>query len=156
MSNWIKLNLPYSLHEYYEPKSLSLPNLDKRAKKELGFTKKDVEVAGEDLNKFDVFEDAEIIDAIDDKVNKKFSRDTEEQPENITYDKQYAEERNAFNVELAKKSFSGLGLNKPGTLIEVEIDGKLKQYLIGHINPLTGVCDDYTIIVKRYKIVWRE
>jgi len=36
-------------------------------------------------------------------------------------------------------SFCDSGLNKPGTVIFME-SGKI--YLIGHINPLAGVCDD--------------
>jgi hypothetical protein len=46
----------------------------------------------------------------------------------------------------------------PGTLIEMK-DGS--QYLIGHINPSGGICNDCmefdtSYIVKRYKIVWKE
>lgn len=67
-----------------------------------------------------------------------------------------------LNNEKKNDSFSGLGLNKPGTLIEVQVDGKIKQYLIGHINCLTGVCDDCCAFEKdeatvlRYKVVWEE
>jgi len=55
------------------------------------------------------------------------------------------------------ESFESLGLNKPGTLIDVED----KIYLIGHINLSCGVCDDctefeYDAIVKRYKVIWEE
>lgn len=54
-----------------------------------------------------------------------------------------------------KDSFTKRGLNKPGTLIEME-DGT--RYLIGDINPLGGECDDCPIdkrtIIKRYKVVW--
>jgi hypothetical protein len=54
-------------------------------------------------------------------------------------------------------SFESKGLNKPGTLI----DTHLGIFLIGHINPLKGVCDDCCefgnqTIVKRYKIIWTE
>lgn len=50
-------------------------------------------------------------------------------------------------------SFDKRELNKPGIMIELE-DGK--QYLIGDINPLRGVCDDCVefdkmAIVKRYR-----
>ena len=53
--------------------------------------------------------------------------------------------------------FVGKDLNIPGTLI----DTKYGIFLIGHINPLKGVCDDCVefrspTIVKRYKIVWTE
>jgi hypothetical protein len=55
------------------------------------------------------------------------------------------------------QSFEGLDLNKPGTLIETDSG----IFLIGHINPLKGVCDDCVefsteTIVKRYKIIWSE
>lgn len=66
------------------------------------------------------------------------------------------------NNEIQKnKSFSGLGLNVPGTLIEIDVDGTLNQYLIGDINVNRGVCDDCCMfdrnaIVKRYKVVWRK
>ena len=53
------------------------------------------------------------------------------------------------------KSFEGLNLNKPGTII----DTKQGIFLIGHINPLRTICDDdkefddHTII-ERYKVIW--
>jgi len=52
-------------------------------------------------------------------------------------------------------SFSKRDLNKPGTLIELK-NGK--QYLIGDINVMRGVCDDCvafesSTIVKRYKVL---
>ena len=84
------------------------------------------------------------------------------QPEFIAYNKEYNKKLETFNKKVSKKSFSGLGLAKPGTLIEVEYDGKLNQYLIGHINDEAGICDDCKAfiknktIVKRYKIVWQE
>lgn len=90
--------------------------------------------------------------AIEDWENK--------QPEMIAYDTDFREKHTAFQEELKKKSFSGMGLNKPGTLIEVKIGEELKQYLIGDINPICGVCDDCTefssreTIVVRYKVVW--
>jgi hypothetical protein len=57
---------------------------------------------------------------------------------------------------LPVESFTYKGLNKEGTLIDLE-DGR--QLLIGHINVLAGECDDCTsihndTIIKRYKIVW--
>jgi hypothetical protein len=54
-----------------------------------------------------------------------------------------------------KDSFCNRDLNKPGTLIYME-DGK--TYLIGHINPLCGVCDDCVLfdrdsVVLGYKVI---
>lgn len=53
-------------------------------------------------------------------------------------------------------SFENRGLNKPGVLIKTA-DGK--EYLIGNINEIRGVCDDCVEfseneIVAAYKIVW--
>jgi hypothetical protein len=53
-------------------------------------------------------------------------------------------------------TFTKLGLNKPGTLVELE-DGQ--RLLIGDINDDAGVCGccsviNDTAIVKRYKVVW--
>lgn len=61
------------------------------------------------------------------------------------------------DYDCPEDSFRRKGLNKPGTLIETE-NG---VFLIGHINPLRGVCDDCTefpieTIIRRYKIIWRE
>lgn len=47
------------------------------------------------------------------------------------------------------------GLNKPGTLIEMETG---EVFLIGDINPLRGVCDDCSefgsdAIVRRYSVL---
>jgi hypothetical protein len=90
---------------------------------------------------------------------KKYDDWLEKQPEWIKYceesDKCILQEQEM----LKNMSFEKMGLNKPGTLIEVEVDGKLHQYLIGDINVLRGVCDDCTMfdksaIVKRYKVVW--
>lgn len=60
-----------------------------------------------------------------------------------------------------KETFMAKGLSRAGTLIEVESDHKLEQYLIGDINEHCGVCDDCTAfgfdsIVTRYKIVWQK
>ncbi len=81
------------------------------------------------------------------------------QPEVIEYNQKYEKRIDEKQKEEEKLSFCGMGLNKAGTLIEVELDGKTQVLLIGHINNLRGVCDDCTMfepntIVKRYKIVW--
>lgn len=53
------------------------------------------------------------------------------------------------------REFEDAGLAKPGTLVEVFDE----HVLIGHINPLRGVCDDCVEfsrddIVTRYRVVW--
>lgn len=56
------------------------------------------------------------------------------------------------------QTFAGKGLNKPGTLIETAKG----IFLIGHINPKRGICDDCvefgefgeSVIVVRYRVIW--
>lgn len=198
MNDWVELNLPYYKHEIFV-NDFKLPNLDKRAKKELGFNRKEMEAIYETVPKFmdegyDKFEKS--LSKFDDKLKVEFpDRDDNyryerakrlkassnknlktlgtylemrfaiedwenKQPEMIAYDKDFKEKLDAFQEEQKKISFTGLGLNKPGTLIEVKIGDELKQYLIGDINPICGVCDDCTefdsrqTIVVRYKVVW--
>ncbi len=74
------------------------------------------------------------------------------QPEVIEYHKKY----NEFSILEKSKSFRGLKLNKPGTLIELE-NGSIE--LIGSINTSAGVCDDCTsfdggTIITRYAVVY--
>jgi hypothetical protein len=84
------------------------------------------------------------------------------QPEAITWTKKRDEEESKIRAKNSKRSFCGLGLNKPGTLVEVKIGKKTSQYLIGHINELLGVCDDCTAFdgkratVLKYKVIWKE
>ena len=59
-----------------------------------------------------------------------------------------------YSSDLDDESFEDKGLNKPGTLIETDKG----IFLIGHINPLMGVCNcctafDSNTIVKRYKVI---
>ena len=83
------------------------------------------------------------------------------QPEVIKWQDKYNKLIDAEEQRIAQLSFCGRGLNNPGTLIEVEINGELKQFLVGDINCLRGVCDDCTAfdnetIVKRYMVVWSK
>jgi hypothetical protein len=62
------------------------------------------------------------------------------------------------NKDLRLKSFCGQGLNKPWTMVEVNIGDNVKKFLIGDINECCGVCDDCTAfnhdaIVLRYAIL---
>lgn len=86
---------------------------------------------------------------------KKFNTITNDwessQPEIIEYQKRYNELKQIED----QQSFVGRGLNKPGTLIELQ-DGK--REFIGTINTLRGVCDDCTpfennAIIKRYAVI---
>ena len=74
--------------------------------------------------------------------------------------KRYYKKMDKYEKENKLETFCGLGLNKPGTLIEVELENKeLKRYFIGDINGCGGGCDhclgiSKSAIIKQYKIVW--
>ena len=72
MSEWIDLNLPYSVHEYFNDAELKYPNLGKRAKKELGYTNKDLSVEFDRLPDHNSIEGVKM-DAIIDKIRDKIS-----------------------------------------------------------------------------------
>jgi hypothetical protein len=93
------------------------------------------------------------------EFKKKYDEWLDRQPEWIKYNEEFDKCVLQEREQLKTMSFEAMGLNKEGTLIEVDVGGKLKQYLIGDINRLRGVCDDCTAfdsgaIVKRYKVVW--
>lgn len=93
------------------------------------------------------------------KIEKIYHQWYNEQLEIIEYYAEINKIRTAREEEIKGKSFVGLGLNKAGTLIEVENEGNLSQYLVGDININAGVCNDCpafedSAIVKRYKVVW--
>lgn len=201
MSNWIEINLPYDKVKYFDDSDIEFPELDDRAKEQLGFNMEDVKKLQEKVPSFDSpnyedFDNAlselnrqlsdefperntewrnervrrllassnEGLNALGKHLEKRFQLEDWEnkQPEFIAYDKEYREKSQFFHDNLKKESFSGLGLNKPGTLIEVKVGDEVKQYLIGHINPICGVCDDCcefdsrTAIVLRYKVIWSD
>lgn len=86
------------------------------------------------------------------ELRKKICTWSDEQPEFKVW--QSASEE--FISEQKKKSFTGLGLNVPGTLVEVE-DGSIE--FIGTMNELAGVCNDCVafdkkLIIKRYALVF--
>jgi len=83
----------------------------------------------------------------------------EEQPAWIAAVKAHDEAWKAHKEEEAKYSFCGKNLNRAGTLIEFEEDGKLQQMMIGTINELGGSCDDCrgindNTVILRYKVLW--
>ena len=95
------------------------------------------------------------------KFYKTYNDWLNQQPEMKKWNDDVALLREEYKVRIVSKSFSGLGLNKPGVLIEIECGNKTEQYLIGDINCIRGVCDDCVafekdVIVKRYKIVWEK
>ncbi len=155
--NWIEINLPFTYHSYEYIEYPIFPVL----------TDREIEVFGqscEDSKKYllslidqadnDLISENEIAYyAIKHKeFNDKLDVWYEEQPEI----KKYYEKYDAF-VELQKqRSFSGLGLARPGTLIELE-DGTIE--LLGSTNCSAGVCNDCLgfetdSIIKRYAVVF--
>lgn len=200
MNNWIELNLPYNKTEFFV-NDFELPNLDDRAKQELGFNRSDLEsiyksvpdYSSEDYSDMDKAREeidrqlnAEFQERNADWKNERVKRflnssnkslrilgnylqkrfvieDWEDkQSEMIAYDKDCREKMKEFQDNLNKQSFTGLGLNKAGTLIEVKTADTVRQYLIGHINPICGTCNDCVefdgkiAIVLRYKVIWSE
>jgi hypothetical protein len=199
MSEWIELNLPYSVSGYFDGTNIKAPELEDRALAELGFNKSSLLLLRNKMP--DVMaHNTEYDDAMD-KINAALREDHEygsvgwqvnkvklcfhsenqdikntglyleklyeyedweaSQPDVISYEKELEEARLAFDLELNKRSFVGMKLNVPGTLIEVKSGDDINQYLIGHINDLAGVCDDCRMfpadaIVLRYKNVWNE
>lgn len=183
MNDWIELNLPYSYYECLE--TPDLPDLDDRIKQKFGKLPKEVKVLlkkpgepeyafqweafkkyskvcdmnEEELSKIDDEDIRAVLSyhAFRNEVDDWFS----EQPEVVEWESLCDKLRKEHKEKMKSKSFSSLGLNKPGVLIEVEQDGKDVQYLIGDINTSCGVCDDCVAfsddtIVKRYKIVWEK
>jgi hypothetical protein len=80
----------------------------------------------------------------------------EEQPEWKAWEDSVWGARQRYIAEQETQTFRGQGLNKPGTLIELE-DGR--QFLIGHVNIYRGGCDhcpefEQDAVVKRYAVIW--
>jgi hypothetical protein len=178
-NNWIELNLPFFHIECFRPPRV--PNLDKKAREHFGKLPDDMIKFGNERKFFIKYDELRYKleclgfkkDQIDEEMSK--SKDVDvlkvlsylkfreeyhkwwcEQPRIINWRKRQEAAIKEYNEKIKKMSFVGLGLNKPGVLIEVEDNRKLAQYLIGHI------IFDYeepelfssSAIVKRYKIVW--
>ena len=176
MNEWIEINLPFKKY-IYEDNNDQFPDLSERMKSIFGKTEEelDEEVSFESRNSVsDLIEDKTkeeievlietnllVAKVLCNKKNRKQMNDwLYDQPEAIAWNER-ADRRNIErkNIE-ATISFCGAKLNKSGTLIEVEEDGKFVKYLIGNINESGGLCDDCHIpddvIVKRYKIVYEK
>ena len=116
-------------------------------------------------NNTSIHEARNILCSTDPKISKYDElREQEDKYYNEMYDHKDNEEflmlRKQANDSLKPKSFTGRGLNKPGTIIEVIVDGENKQYLMGDINISSGLCNDCSAfdsdtIVKRYKVIWQ-
>lgn len=150
-NKWIKCGLPWTFYSDWKdyPKP---PNFDRQIKKLFGQTTtqafKQVPV--------DDYQSKEYKAAV--RKYKKFKQKVDvwvkEQPEARTYNDVIQN----FTKDDEQKSFCGMKLNKPGTLIEILDNKVLKQLLIGDINNLGGVCDDCMgfsrdAVVVRYKIM---
>lgn len=205
MSEWIELNLPYSVYLDREDR-IPYPDLSNKIKDHFGLTIEefqqtlktvndpedlDLITLGETWKKYeDITESVEndildespdlegqpfydevkkrLLSLNNDSVNKvlayrdfrnKVKQWEEEQPEIIKWYDLVDKLETEHQEKMKPLSFCGLGLNNPGTLIEVEHDNKIHEYLIGDINANRGVCDDCTAfennaIVKRYMVIW--
>lgn len=162
MSDWIECGLPWD----FIPICLASPDLSSREKEVFGTTyldesdkyvyKTEMRVTNLNLD-FDGSEEEfhEYLQSLNDpeideylkfeKWREDYFEWYDQQPEVIEFNEQNE----------SKKSFIGNGLNKSGTLIELE-DGR--QFLIGEINTTGGICDhclafNREIIIKRYKVL---
>jgi hypothetical protein len=149
MSKWIKCGLPWTHYgdwkDYPKP-----PNLDKEIKKLFGTT------ATEMYKTLPKIDDPGFKKASN--KYKRFVRKVNEWSKEHPLTKSYYELLKSIDEENRKKSFCGMELNKSGTLVEILDNKQLKQFLIGNINTLGGVCDDCMgfskeAIVVRYKVL---
>ncbi len=183
-SEWIEINIPWSCNEALETTPMNVEALWARAKSKFGKTRREASesISDELFSEYSSFvgqyendypelsnEEVKEVAYLDPKFApikeyreflKEYDPWEDEQPEILAH----VAERNAAIEKQKVKSFTGRGLNEPGTLVEIEeeIDNekKLFYFLIGSINTLGGVCDDCKAfdngIVRRYKIVWSE
>ena len=184
MTEWIECNLSWQAPYWAE--TPEAPDLSDREREVFGFTckEKEAEVNWQEIMRLDYRMDVGLnLDlSWDEKELKRTAKFEELQStdpnvksmlEYQEFEKQYEEwwsdqpeaqlwitecDRIETEFDQNKDGFCDRELNKPGTLIELD-NGK--QYLIGNINNIRGVCDDCTAfdstsIVKRYKVIWNE
>lgn len=82
-------------------------------------------------------------------------------PDIKTIRETYNAQHQAWDAEVKKKSFVGLGLAKSGTLMHVMVLDKIETHLIGTVNESGGACDDCMgfpsdSIILEYKVVYSE
>ena len=92
------------------------------------------------------------------RLCKKVNAWIELQPETKIFRQEYDAYNKKIEDLFKKNCFVGAGLANPGTLVEIEENGKNVQYLIGDINPECGACGDCAAfpndtIIKRYKVI---
>ena len=190
MSEWVECNLPWSveLEGIDLPKC---PDMDDKVKAHFGYTIEELErelfPGYEYCCEHPFFEEngkirddleekypnnwQELRDASDNiavktvsawaKARKEIDEWVSVQPEVIAWvdeqDRLYDERDEKYR----KLCFSGLGLNKPGTLIECKDGDEISYKVIGHINKLGGSCDDCIgisddAVIVRYKVLWSD
>ncbi len=146
---WIKCGLPWTYYGDWEDAPQS-PSFKKEVKKQFGKTEEQaykelLKVTGKGAKKAQ-------------KEYRDFCQKVREWTKNQPAWVDYQEALAAWNKEESQKSFCGKKLNIPGTLVEIQ-DGKvLKQFLIGDINTIGGVCDDCMgfgkdAVVVKYKVL---
>jgi hypothetical protein len=170
MTEWINVNLPWLVDVEDNTPEYPKEAVDKVVRAEFGFTEDEL---------YENFRNKHNVEAW-------AARYDSEQPERDEADALFAKiqsinefvenadipELNAWVVESdrvdeeaaaerKRTSFRYSDLNRPGVLIEVQYNDKVKQFFLGHINCNAGVCDDCTAfdndaIVLRAKILVQE
>jgi len=174
MSEWIECNLPWNVYIWENREEFDSQNLDikeeldavyKKHFAELEQVRRDiVDVMELDIPKneygftdFDEWNKHPLRDYLD-EINETLREIRSDLNDKVIYKE--LDRRTALYEEKRKQlSFCGSGLNKAGTLIEV--NGK--QILIGHINELNvdaGCCGGSAFedkdVVTRYKVIWSD
>lgn len=138
--NWIEINLPWQT-SYSSPE---YPDTSSYEKEKFGYSIKELDQKyGNEYSSGEYW-----------RLHDVVAKWLEENPPKELLD--YYDQDDKMQKENSLKCFCGLGLNNPGTLIELE-NGKL--HLIGTINTNTGLCDDCSAfdnstIIKRYAVVF--
>jgi hypothetical protein len=92
-------------------------------------------------------------------IRKSINEWAEAQPEWLAWVQEHDKAHETHKKAEGVLSFCGQDLNRAGTVIEFEDEGKLCQMMIGTINELGGSCDDCRgisneTIILRYKVLW--
>jgi hypothetical protein len=188
MNEWIEINLPWNKRVYAEHKEyVPYPDLSEKVKAHFGYSRDELldktfpgRKNGElefdhpiykEYNRVysELSYDKNTIRNSDNKAVKivleyhRLDREINEwlwkQPEYIAVFDENNRIEAANKEQQAELSFRGKGLNKAGTVIEYEENGKTQRMMIGDINEIGGVCDDCRgisddAIILRYIVVW--
>jgi len=190
-TDWIEVNLPIRYRMTDDEKKqfdiLPYPSMKERATKEFGTSieKSRSTISQAEFDSYRSYHDqlsVKYSDSSDDyseKINSELMNSNDEAVKKVLIHQKLVAKiqewesmqpeivewcKNCEDITAKKREYVGareFGYSRPGVLVEVEVDGDIKQRLIGHANPLWGVCDDCVefepeTIVKRYKVIWEE